>query len=184
MNRNVEIKARVADLTAVQKKVEQFADKGPVVFEQEDTFFHCLQGRLKLRCFRDGTPAELIAYRRGDAAGPRESRYVIYRTPDPQGLLAVLSATLGVRAVVRKRRTLYRIGPTRVHLDEVEGLGRFVELEVVLQPDQTTDEGVIIAHDLMGRLDISQDHLVERAYVDLLPEAQSETEATARRRAT
>ena len=174
MNRNVEIKAKVADLAAVRRTVERLADKGPVVLEQEDTFFHCLEGRLKLRCFRDGTPAELIAYRRGDAAGPKESRYVIYRTSDPQGLLAVLSAALEVRAVVRKRRTLYLIGPTRVHLDEVEGLGQFVELEVVLQPGQAVADGVAVAHDIMARLGIPQDQLVEKAYVDLLQEAQPE----------
>ena len=174
MNRNVEIKAKVADLATVRKMAEQLADRGPVVLEQEDTFFHCSQGRLKLRCFRDGTPAELIGYRRGDAAGPKESCYVVYRTSDPRGLLAVLSAALGVRAIVRKRRTLYLIGPTRVHLDQVEGLGQFVELEVVLQPGQTVAEGVAVAHDVMVKLGISQDQLVERAYVDLLQEAQSE----------
>jgi len=174
MNRNVEIKAKVADLAAVRRTVEQLADKGPVVLEQEDTFFHCLEGRLKLRCFRDGAPAELIAYRRGDAAGPKESRYVIYRTSDPQGLLAALSAALGVRVVVRKRRTLYLIGPTRVHLDEVEGLGQFVELEIVLQPGEAVPDGATVAHDIMARLGIPQDRLVEKAYVDLLQEAQPE----------
>jgi adenylate cyclase class IV len=168
MNRNVEIKARVADLAAVRKIVEQLANKGPVVLEQEDTFLHCPQGRLKLRCLGDGTPAELIFYRRGDGAGPKESRYVIHRTSDPQGLLAVLSAALEVRAVVRKRRTLYLVGPTRVHLDEVEGLGPFIELEVVLQPGQDISQGVAIAHDLMAKLGISQNQLVEKAYVDLL----------------
>lgn len=168
MNRNVEIKATVADLAAVRRIAEQLADKGPVVLEQEDTFFQCPQGRLKLRCFSDGAPAELISYRRGDAAGPKECRYVIHRTSDPQELLAVLSAALGVRAVVRKRRTLYHIGPARVHLDEVEGLGRFVELEVVLPPGQDTSEGVAIVRDLMARLSIPRDQLVEKAYVDLL----------------
>ncbi len=168
MNRNVEVKARVADLAAVAGIAGQLADGGPVILEQEDTFFQSPQGRLKLRCTGDGAPAELIFYRRGDAAGPKESRYVIHRTSDPQGLLAVLSAALDVRAVVRKRRTLYFVGPTRVHLDEVEGLGQFVELEVVLRPGQDSSEGVAIAHDLMAKLGISRDQLVEGAYVDLL----------------
>jgi len=168
MNRNVEIKARMADLAAVRTTVEQLADKGPVVLEHEDTFFRCEQGRLKLRCLGDGAPAELIFYRREKAAGPKESRYVIHRTSDPQGLLAVLSAALEVRAVVRKRRTLYLVGPTRVHLDEVEGLGQFVELEVVLQPGQDISEGVAIARGLIAKLGISQNQLVEKAYVDLL----------------
>jgi predicted adenylyl cyclase CyaB len=171
MNRNVEIKARVADLAAVRQTAERLADKGPVVLEQEDTFFHCPNGRLKLRRFRDSPDAELIFYQREDAAGPKESRYMVHRTADPQGLLAVLSAALGIRAVVRKRRTLFLIGSARVHLDEVEGLGQFVELEVVLQPGQDTSEGIAVAHDLMTRLGISEHQLVEGAYVDLLPDA-------------
>lgn len=170
MSRNVEIKAKVGDLAAVQAIAEQLADEGPVTLEQEDTFFHCPQGRLKLRRFGDGVPAELISYRRDDTAGPKECRYVIHRTSDPQGLLAVLSDALEVRAVVRKRRTLYLIGPTRVHLDEVEGLGQFVELEVVLQSGQETSEAVAIAHDLMAKLGIPQSQLIEKAYVDLLAE--------------
>jgi len=172
MNRNVEIKTKVTDLGAIRKVVEQLADTGPVVLEQEDTFFYCPEGRLKLRCFNDSKPAELIFYRREDAAGPKECRYAIHRTSDPQGLLAVLSAALEVRAVVRKRRTLYRVGPTRVHLDEVDGLGQFVELEVVLQPGQEASEGVCIARDLMARLGIASNPLIQEAYVDLLLDKQ------------
>lgn len=171
MNRNVEIKARVTDLAAVRKVAEQLADTGPVVLEQEDTFFHCPTGRLKLRHFGDSRPAELIYYWRGDSPGPKESRYVVHRTSDPSGLFAVLSAALEVRATVRKRRTVYLVGSTRVHLDEVEGLGQFVELEVVLRPDQQTSEGIDIAGDLMARLGITPTQLIDRAYVDLLPGA-------------
>jgi len=79
-----------------------------------------------------------------------------------------LSAALGVVGVVRKRRTLYLIGPTRVHLDEVEGLGDFVELEVVLQPDQDVSDGVATAEDLMQKLGIRPTQLIEKAYIDLL----------------
>jgi len=168
MNRNVEIKARVSDLAPVRKIAEQLADTGPTVLEQEDTFFRCSNGRLKLRCLRGSPQAELIFYRRADLAGPKESQYVIYRTSDPKGLLAILSGALEIRAVVRKRRTLYLIGPTRVHLDEVEGLGQFIELEVVLQDGQSASEGIAIAHDLMAKLGIPQDQLVEKAYIDLL----------------
>ena len=124
MKRNVEIKAAVTDLAAIEKKVVELADKGPMVLEQEDVFFHCSHGRLKLR--RVGKRAELIAYERPDAAGPKQSRYVVYPTNDPDGLQNVLSLAPGIRGVVRKHRTLYLIGPTRVHLDRVGGLGDFV----------------------------------------------------------
>jgi predicted adenylyl cyclase CyaB len=167
MNRNVEIKARVGSLGAVERRVRAIADEGPVTLVQGDTFFVCPQGRLKLRKL-GARQGELIYYERPDSAEPKESRYAILRTSDPEDLTSMLSLALGVRGVVRKHRTLYLVGPTRVHLDSVEGLGKFVELEVVLQPGQGVSEGMAIAHDLMARLGIAPDQLVRGAYIDLL----------------
>jgi predicted adenylyl cyclase CyaB len=110
----------------------------------------------------------LILYHRSDVAGPKTSNYTIAPTSDPAALRAILTTVFGVVGVVRKRRRLYRIGQTRVHLDDVEGLGQFVELEVVLRPDQSEDEGARIARHLMDRLSIAGDQLVEGAYIDLL----------------
>ncbi|MCU0916181.1 MAG: class IV adenylate cyclase [Planctomycetes bacterium] len=171
MKRNVEIKAKVADLAAVRDRAEQLADSGPMVLRQEDTFFTCPRGRLKLRRFLDCELGELIYYERADDAGPKESHYVVHPTADAEGLRDVLSAALGVAGVVRKRRAVYLIGPTRVHLDEVEGLGAFVELEVVIQPGQDFAQGEAIARALMAKLGISADQLIDRAYVDLLRES-------------
>jgi predicted adenylyl cyclase CyaB len=163
----VEIKAAVADLAAIEKKVAKLADKGPMALEQEDVFFHCPHGRLKLR--RVAGRGELIAYERPDAAGPKQSRYVVYPSNDPDGLQNALTLALGVRGVVRKHRTLYLIGPTRVHLDHVEGLGDFVELEVVLSEGQNAGDGFATAQRLMTELGIAESQLVDRAYIDLLP---------------
>lgn len=170
MKRNVEIKAAVADLAAIEQRVRALADKGPVVLEQEDTFFVCRRGRLKLRRFGGSEQAELIYYERPASTGPKESMYLVHRTTEPIRLCTVLAASLGIRGVVRKSRTLYIIGPTRVHLDRVEGLGQYVELEVVRKPGETTAEGVAIANDLMDKLGISRDALLDKAYIDLLEE--------------
>lgn len=167
MNRNVEIKARVASREVMARRAQELADEGPVTRVQEDTFFVCPRGRLKLRRFGP-TEGELIYYERPDSAEPKESRYAISPTPDPDGLARALSFALGVRGAVRKSRTLYLVGPTRIHLDSVEGLGDFVELEVVLRPDQSASDGADIACDLMARLGISCDQLVHEAYIDLL----------------
>jgi predicted adenylyl cyclase CyaB len=70
--------------------------------------------------------------------------------------------------VIRKKRTLYLAGQTRIHLDEVEGLGNFMELEVVLRPDQSDAEGQAIANDLMKRLGVQEQDLIEGAYMDIL----------------
>jgi predicted adenylyl cyclase CyaB len=80
----------------------------------------------------------------------------------------VLSTALGTRGVVRKQRLLYRIGNTRVHLDDVDGLGAFVELEVVLNESQTSQEGESVAEEIMKQLGICETDLVAEAYIDLL----------------
>ncbi len=124
-------------------------------------------GRLKLRKLAGGS-AELIQYHRNDSREPKESRYVFFRTEDPEGLKAVLAKALGIRGIVLKRRTVYFYGQTRIHLDQVEGLGAFIELEVVLDPGQDIRYGTAVAEDLMSKLEIEKEDLVAGAYVDLL----------------
>jgi predicted adenylyl cyclase CyaB len=170
MPRNIEIKARAGDaagLRRLEDRVAGLATEGPTVLQQDDSFFHCRHGRLKLRVFADGR-AELIAYDRPDDGGPKTSTYVRTPVADPTSLRDALGAACGLVGRVRKRRTLYRIGRTRVHLDEVDGLGVFVELEVVLADDEAAAGGVAEAHDLMRRLGIGEDALVAGAYLDLL----------------
>jgi adenylate cyclase len=174
MRRNVEIKARLGgedgpDPGELRARVAALADDGPHLLRQQDTFFRCSRGRLKLRQL-GGDRAELIFYQRPDATGPRQSSYVLAPVEEPASLAEALTGALGVRGVVRKQRTLYRIGQTRVHLDEVEGLGTYLELEVVLAPEQSPADGDEIAGDLMRRLGIPAASLVAEAYVDLLAE--------------
>ena len=164
MPTNVEIKARVR----IKVLAEALANTSSQLIEQEDVFFVVPRGRLKLRIFSSFS-AELIYYEREDQRGPKESRYSISRTSEPDSLKAVLQMSLGIRGVVRKQRTLYLVGQTRIHLDEVEGLGSFVELEVVMRANQSHADGVRIARRLMGQLEIQDSDLIEQAYIDLLP---------------
>jgi predicted adenylyl cyclase CyaB len=175
MPANIEIKAKVNDPQRVQRLVasiglEQWLNR------QTDTFFTTARGRLKLRQIApdDG---ELIYYERSDAPGPTESRYCICKTADPAGLCTVMSAALGVAGVVRKLRHLYLVGQTRIHLDDVEGLGHFIELEVVLRQRQSRREGIEVAQALMARLGISEHDLIDVAYVDLLHEQDANQSA-------
>lgn len=167
MPRNVEIKARIAQPSRLLDDVLEIADRGPTVFAQDDTFFACPSGRLKLRVFSE-TSGQVIFYRRDDLAGPKLSEYVIASTGEPDALRAVLTLAYGAVGRVRKTRTLCFVGETRIHLDDVEGLGHFVELEVVLAPEQTIAQGQAIAEDLMRRLSIAPSTLVQKAYVDLI----------------
>ena len=167
MATNIEIKARVRDIAAVRAIAERLTDQPCTEFSQEDTFFHTPQGRLKLRVLAPDR-GQLIYYERADAAGPKRSEYFVSPTADPASLQAVLAPCLGVRGVVRKRRSLYMVGNTRVHLDEVEGLGSFLELEVMLGPGQSVEEGQAIARELMARLGVREGDLLHGAYMDLL----------------
>ncbi|SDJ58036.1 class IV adenylate cyclase [Billgrantia gudaonensis] len=167
MASNIEIKAWPRDIESQERIAARLSDGPSVLIEQVDTFFHVQRGRLKLREFGDGT-GELIAYDRPDASGPKQSTYSRSATDEPDSLKAALEAALGVRAVVKKKRRLFLVAQTRIHFDEVAGLGRFIELEVVLRPGQTEVEGRMIADRLMLELGIEPSDLIAGAYVDLL----------------
>lgn len=167
MARNIEIKAYVADLAALTARAAVIADEGPVEIRQDDTFFSCERGRLKLRAF-SAEEGELIFYRRTDQPGPKQSFYLRTPTASPDSLREALTLAYGEVGRVRKRRTLFMVGRTRIHLDEVEGLGDFLELEVVLREDESLDAGVREAEELMARLQVQPSQLIDRAYVDLL----------------
>lgn len=169
MARNIEIKARVADLAALRERAAALAAEGPLEIAQDDTFFSCPAGRLKLRAF-SGSRGELIFYRRSDEHGPKESYYVRTPTSEPETLRQTLALAYGVAGRVRKRRTLFLVGRTRVHLDDVEGLGDFMELEVVLTEGESAEMGIREAEELMKRLGVEASQLIDRAYVDLLAE--------------
>ncbi len=171
MARNVEIKARIASVESLFALVEKLADDGPTEIMQDDTFFSCANGRLKLRTGSAGE-GQLIFYQRPDISGPKESFYLISRTATPDSLRQVLSLAYGECGRVRKRRTLFLIGRTRVHLDTVEGLGDFLELEVVLSDNESTEAGQSIANGILQKLSISPEQLTEGAYVDLVSPAQ------------
>ncbi|CCH06523.1 class IV adenylate cyclase [Achromobacter xylosoxidans] len=167
MARNIEIKARVASLAAVESLAAALSGKEPVAIAQDDTFFACPDGRLKLRVFSDGT-GELIFYRRADDTGPKESFYVISPTSSPDTLRDALGLAYGVIGRVRKQRLLFMAGRTRIHLDRVEGLGEFLELEVVLRDGESAEAGMAEARELLASLRIAPEQLVSGAYLDLL----------------
>jgi len=167
MPRNIEIKARVSSLEQLETSTRSIRSEPVQLLTQDDTFFHCNAGRLKLRDFGNGR-GELIAYRRPDQAGPKTSQYRISPSSDPDGLRRTLSEALGVLGRVRKRRRVIMIGRTRLHLDRVEGLGDFMELEVVLEDGESIDAGMQEAESLMADLAISPADLIEGAYIDLL----------------
>ena len=164
---NIEIKARVEDIDVLRARAEALSDTPVKAILQEDTFFNTERGRLKLRV---QAPDEgyLIYYDRPDQDGPKRSDYHLAKTNEPDDLKTALTLALGVRGVVKKTRYLYMVGQTRIHLDEVAGLGHFMELEVVMREGQSDTEGQAIAEDLMRKLGVREEALIEGAYMDLI----------------
>ena len=167
MPKNIEIKAKVRNIEVLRSKIEDLYNiKAENIF-QVDTFFNIEKGRLKLRTFSN-TKGELIYYLRNNSAGPKRSDYFIYKTDNSEELKKLLEISLGIRGVVRKKRLLYLVENTRIHLDEVEELGSFLELEVVLNPEQNENEGKQIAKGFMRKLELDEKDLIDLAYIDLL----------------
>lgn len=166
--RNVEIKVRLHDRARVEAELARLAARDAGTESQHDVFYSCLRGRLKLReSSRDG--AALILYERSDTAALRASDYDLVHVGDAAALRRVLDAALGRTGELCKRRHLYWIDNVRVHLDEVEGLGSFLELEAVVDPSHPEPECRARATALLQRFGIRpEDHLAV-AYVDLLP---------------
>jgi homotetrameric cytidine deaminase len=166
-SRNIEIKARDADPARTLELALELgaADEGDL--EQRDTYFDGAHGRLKLREQEPGED-ELIEYRRADEAGARTSSYGRVPVAAAAELREALDAALGTLVVVTKRRRLLLRDNVRIHLDEVEGLGSFIELEAVAGPESDLTAEQAQVAELRERLEIGDDALVGESYSDLL----------------
>lgn len=164
--RNLELKFRCADLDAVRDRAHCLGARDAGRRYQHDTFFPAPLGRLKLRDFGDGC-GELIAYRRPDAVEARGSDYLLAPTTDAAALREALRFGLGSAGEVKKHRHLFRWKHTRIHLDEVEGLGSFVELETVIAEQPEADARRELAQ-VVEALELSPADCVAPAYVDLI----------------
>jgi len=165
--RNVEIKARITSIDVLMPRARALAQHDAELIAQDDTFFRVPHGRLKLREFADGS-AELIHYQRADSTQAKLSDYRRVPVPDAAALREALQRALGLLGRVRKQRWLLLAGQARIHLDRVDGLGDFVELEVVLRDDQSEADGALIADTLMHELGLAQAERIAGAYLDLL----------------
>lgn len=164
---NIEFKARLHDLDRQEQAILELTQSQPEMLFQRDTFFQCSRGRLKLREI-SGEQPHLIQYFRTDEAEPRRCDYLIAPITDPTMLTEALERAHGIRGIVRKLRKLWIVDQTRIHLDHVDGLGDFIELEVVLTDEQDDDDGYCIAAQFRERLLIRDEDIIDFAYIDML----------------
>jgi adenylate cyclase class 2 len=175
MKRNIEIKARMADLGRARATAERLATARLGIERQRDTYFGCRSGRLKLREI-EGRAPQLIAYERADRPDARASDYrlVEIRTQDAAiALSELLDAALGTLVVVEKSREIFLYQNVRIHLDEVAALGSFVEFEAVV--GGAADDAA--AHEQVGWLirqfEIGAADLISESYSDMLSKRAS-----------
>nr|WP_287410752.1 class IV adenylate cyclase [Pseudodesulfovibrio sp.] len=166
MPNNIEIKAQVSNLSNLQKKVEELCGKHHDLLYQRDIFYTLKKYRIKLRNVNE--KFELILYKREDTSGPKKSSYIRIPVVFPQLVHTILKTTLGIRSVVEKKRVLFFSGQTRIHLDNVENLGTFLEFEVVLDDKDSQENGISIANNLMKQLGIRKTDLISGSYIDLI----------------
>ena len=164
--RNIEVKVRVDDLEPVRVAALALGAEDHGTLVQVDQFFTPTQGRLKLRT--EGTRSTLIAYDRPDASEARGSEYVLAEVSDPDGLSEALVAAVGRGVEVRKARHFLVHGHTRIHLDTVERLGTFVELETVVGDGLSDEAGTLELGTLRSRLGLDAAQVVPVAYADLI----------------
>lgn len=172
LRRNVELKARDPDRARSLATCEDIGAAPHGVLVQQDTYFHVPHGRLKLR-EEEGARPHLIGYERADLLGGRESRYRIIEIDQPGELKAALRGTLGLKAVVAKKRWLFLWEGVRIHLDQVASLGNFIEFEAIADatPDLSHQEAQVAR--LRQAFEIEDADLVGGSYCDLVSEKTS-----------
>lgn len=164
--RNVELKARIDAGDRMRAIAAQLATERLPDQHQIDTYFVCLHGRLKLREI-NAQRAELIWYERPDQTESKLCRYCRIPVADPAALKHALQAALGLRVVVEKHREIYLFHNVRIHLDQVTGLGNFLEFEAVLGPEVTEAAGRRQVEQLQARFGIATADLLTGSYADL-----------------
>jgi len=171
MPANIEIKAKIASLEDAETIARSIEASYQGEMHQLDTYFNVPEGRLKLR--ETGTQvAELIYYQRSEVSPSRLSAFVIYQTKDPALLKEILSRALGIRLAVSKKRRLFLFRGTRIHIDQVDKLGHFLEFESPLQAGGSEEAGRIIDY-LTEKFQIRPSDCILGSYADLLSAAVS-----------
>jgi adenylate cyclase class IV len=160
---NLELKARIPSLQKAISAVIAAGAQEQGVLLQHDTYFQVKKGRLKLREFGDGT-AELIYYTREESTEERRSFFTRLSVSEPGILKKMLSEAMGITIEVRKRRLLYILFGSRIHLDSVEDVGEFVEFEV---PEAGEEKPEAIMTRLRALLDVRSEDVFLGSYSDM-----------------
>lgn len=165
---NVEIKARCANPDRIREYLLGQGAELRGTDHQTDTYFNVPKGRLKLR--EGNIENNLIFYERPDQAGPKQSAFQLVKVPDAAGLKMALTSANGIKVVVEKIREIYFIKNVKFHIDQVPGLGSFIEIEAgnITAPDLNADQLQDQCAHYLREFGVTSEDLVEVSYSDLL----------------
>jgi adenylate cyclase, class 2 len=164
--RNLEAKFRIDDAALTRRRAEAIGFSMRATLDQRDTFFDVAHGKLKLREEADG--AALIHYGRVHRGALEVSDYEIVPIADPSPLRAMLAAALGIVAEISKQRMLLLRRNVRLHLDRVDGLGSFGEIEAVITAGETPELYRVEVGDILAALEIDPNDLITKSYFELI----------------
>ena len=165
--KNLEIKARFKWSHEVDGILEEINAKFETAEIQTDTYFNVNNGRIKIR-ERQGEDAQMIQYFREDKADVKECRYSLVHVKNPESVKSILTREHGIREIVNKHREVWIWENVRIHFDKVKKLGEFIELEAMVDGDNTKEICENRIRELMVKLDIKKHNLIEQSYIDLL----------------
>jgi predicted adenylyl cyclase CyaB len=164
---NVEIKAICNDPSFVRNYLVSHVAVFKGIDEQTDTYFIVNTGRLKLR--EGNIENNLIFYNRNDQAGPKSSHFHLIKIEDAKGLKEILEGSCGIKMIVRKRREIYYIDNVKFHIDDVPGLGSFIEIEAGnILANKTESELLDQCNHYLKEFGIKEDDLIAESYSDML----------------
>jgi predicted adenylyl cyclase CyaB len=170
MPKNIELKAKLAEIDFARRAAQRVGAKPQGVLEQIDTYFCVPRGRLKLRHTTPGE-SELIQYERPNRTDARPCRYRRVPVADASAIHDLLETALGIVSVVRKRRELWLLDNVRIHFDHVEGLGEFIEFEAIIGPDHLDETCHRQVEELTAAFGLAVVDLVAASYGDLIQDA-------------
>jgi predicted adenylyl cyclase CyaB len=171
----IELKARINNVNDFKKRLSLLDAKYVGKFHQIDTYFKVPQGRLKIRETENKNSAEVVFYKRPNVPDIKKSHILLIQVQPPETAKELLSKFFSTKIVVDKIREIFIIGETRIHLDEVAGLGTFVEFELPTanKVEEINNSKSLLAN-LCVKLGIKKEDLEALSYADLLAKKSGE----------
>ena len=164
---NIEIKARCSNRETIRNKLKSLGADFKGIDNQKDTYFKVNQGRLKLR--EGNIENHLIYYHRKNISSPKQSDVILFETKPNSSIKEILKQSLGIMVEVRKQREIYFIKNVKFHLDAVDSLGTFVEIEAIDSENKIGKEKLMEqCKNYINLLEILEEDFISVSYSDML----------------